>query len=85
MTQVIKLPEEQINKVRTFQEKMIQLMSKLGDIQVQKHNLDLLHAELIADYDVIKMEEKDLITELNEQYGAGKLNMKSGELTVFEK
>ena len=84
MAKVIKLPEEQVNKIRTFQEKMIKLMSKLGDIEVQRHNLDLLHAELIAEYDITKLEEKDLITALNTDYGAGKLNMKTGELTLFE-
>jgi len=84
MTKVIKLPDEQVDKIRTFQEKMIQLMSKLGDIQVQRHNLDLLYDELISEYDVIKVEEKNLITGLNTQYGAGRLNMKTGELTIFE-
>ncbi len=81
---VIKLPDEIVNKIKAFQEKMVTLMAKLGDIQVQRHNLDLLHSELIAEYDTNKLEETELIKEVNTKYGVGRLDMKTGELTIFE-
>jgi len=83
-SKVIKLPDDIINKIRTFQEKMVTLMAKLGDIQVQRHNLDLLQSELISEYDTNKLEETELIKEVNTKYGVGRLDMKTGELTVFE-
>jgi len=81
---VIKLPDEQVKQVKDFQEKMVILMNKLGDIQIQRHNLDLIHSDLIKEYETFKLEERGLIKQIEEKYGIGRLDMKTGQLTIFE-
>jgi len=82
---VIKLPDEIINKIKEFQERTMVLVSRLGDINLQQHNLQKAKEGLLNQYDTNIVEENNLIKEIETNYGLGSLDIKTGLLTKLKK
>lgn len=82
---VVKLPDEIINKIKEFQERTVVMVSRLGDIQLQQHNLQRAKEGLLAQYDLNITEENVLIKEIETKYGLGSLDIRTGELTKLKK
>lgn len=82
MNKVIKLPEERLKKLTDIRDKYYQVMTKLGDVDIQVHNLNKIKDELLKEYNIIQEEEKVVIDEIGKTYGFGKINLKTGELNI---
>jgi len=82
MTQVIKLPEEQVKQLNSIRDKYYQVMTKLGDADIQIYNLNKIKDELLKEYNTIQEEEKGVIDGIGKKYGFGKINLKTGELII---
>jgi len=72
-----KITEEQLKTANENQEKLIGLVNQIGMIETQKHGL--LH-------DVAEVNKKveKFKAELEEQYGAVSIDLKTGEYTEIE-
>ena len=72
-----KITEEQLKTANENQENLISLVNRIGVIETQKHGL--LH-------DVAEVNKKveEFKAELEEQYGAVSINLKTGEYTEIE-
>jgi hypothetical protein len=72
-----KITEEQLKTVNENQENLISLVNRIGVIETQKHGL--LH-------DVAEVNKKveEFKAELEEQYGAVSIDLKTGEYTEIE-
>ena len=72
-----KITEEQLKTANENQENLISLVNRIGVIETQKHGL--LH-------DVAEVNKKveEFKAELEEQYGAVSIDLKTGEYTEIE-
>ena len=69
-------------KIKSIQQKYMEIIGKLGDIELQKYNLDTLKVQILQEQDSLKQDEKKLMEEIGKTYGFGRLNITSGELDI---
>jgi hypothetical protein len=77
MSEVTKITEEQLKTASENQEKLIGLVNQIGMIETQKHAL--LHQ--VAD---VNKETEEFKAELEKEYGAISIDLKTGEYTDIE-
>jgi hypothetical protein len=90
MSEVKKLTQEEINSIKGLQSEYNKIVFELGSIESQlvfiKKQTELLETEktkIVIDMDTISKKEKTLIDDLQEKYGAGNINIETGEVTPF--
>jgi chromosome segregation ATPase len=90
MSEVKKLTQEEINSIKGLQSEYNKIVFELGSIESQlvfiKKQTELLETEktkIVVDMDIISKKEKTLIDDLQEKYGAGNINIETGEVTPF--
>jgi hypothetical protein len=90
MSEVKKLTQEEINSIKGLQSEYNKIVFELGSIESQlvfiKKQTELLETEkakIVVDMDTISKKEKTLIDDLQEKYGAGNINIETGEVTPF--
>lgn len=81
----IKLPDNEIAEIKMLQTKFQECIYKLGNLQVEKMELDKLVSEFIDNEKKLKEEwgslqkmEKSLLDKIVQTYGEGSLNMSDG-------
>jgi hypothetical protein len=90
MSEIKKLTQEEINSIKGLQSEYNKTIFELGSIESQlvfiKKQTELLETEkvkIVVDMDTISKKEKTLIDDLQEKYGAGNINIETGEITPF--
>ena len=90
MSEVKKLTQEEIDSIKGLQSDYNKVVFELGSIESQlvliKKQTDLLEAEkakIVGEMENVGKKEKTLIDNLQEKYGAGNINMETGEITPF--
>ena len=90
MSEVKKLTQEEIDSIKGLQSEYNKVVFELGSIESQlvfiRKQTELLEAEktkIVAEIDNVGKKEKTLIDGLQEKYGAGNINMETGEITPF--
>lgn len=73
----MKITEEQLNKLNEQQNKIAEVVTKIGLIEADKHALLHILAETNADIENFK-------SELEEQYGKVSIDLKTGEYTQIK-
>ena len=73
-----KIKEEQLNKIKTHQIQVTELLNKIGYFEAQKHSL--LHELNAVNSDVDSFKK-----ELEKEYGAVNINIEDGTYTEIEK
>lgn len=73
----MKITEEQLNKLNEQQNKIAEIVTKIGLIEADKHALLHILAETNADIENFK-------SELEEQYGKVSIDLKTGEYTQIK-
>ena len=88
MSEVKKLTQEEIDSIKSLQSEYNKVVFELGSIESQlvliKKQTELLETEktkIVSEMDNIGKKEKTLIDSLQEKYGAGNINMETGEIT----
>jgi len=86
MADQIKFTEEEMNKIKEVQKEYQQKTAMFGQLSFQKFQLErqvetAKTAELTLKKEIIDLEkqERTLVKELNEKYGAGTLDPQTGE------
>ena len=72
-----KITEEQLKTANENQEKLIGLVNQIGVIETQKH-------ALLHDVAEVNKTVEEFKAELEEQYGAVSIDLKTGEYTKIE-
>ena len=73
------LTQEEINKLKSFQETQTNLINKFGVIEYQFQMLAQQKQELISELDLYKQQEIQLGKVLQERYGDGTIDLEKGE------
>jgi hypothetical protein len=87
-TNKLKLPENEIAEIKMLQSKFQESIYKLGNLQIEKMELDRLVNEFIEKEKKLKEEwasiqtlERYLLDKIVQTYGEGNLNMSDGTFT----
>ena len=88
MSENKKLTQEEIDSIKTLQVQYNKVIFELGSIESQlvliKKQTEVLETEktkVVSDIDKIGESEKTLIDSLQTKYGAGNINIETGEIT----
>ena len=76
-----KIKEEQLQQINELKQKYNQIVFALGDLEIQKKDLEFQHENLLAEFAKNRQEEETLLTEIQKEYGDGNLDTTTGEFT----
>ena len=84
----VKFSDEDMNKIKEFQQKYVDIQMNFGRIEISKNrledqfeSLDEAHDKLVDDLNSTQTEERSFIAEVNEKYGDGVLDPQTGLFT----
>ena len=84
----VKLTDDEIKSIKAVQQGYQQLQTKIGSVDLRKHQLILQVeeaekqlVELEVNFTQMRNDEVELLKNLEEKYGQGNLDMVSGEFT----
>lgn len=90
-TNEIKIKQEELDKIKQLSIKYNDLIYNLGKLNLEKNflkkremALDSAIDEIIDSYEEFKKEEEILINSINNEYGAGNLNIETGIFTPIK-
>ena len=78
------LEKEEIEKLKTIQDKTQQLIFELGEIEMIKISLDDRRKQAESFLEDISIKEKELTDSLSEKYGTINVDPKTGEITKLD-
>jgi hypothetical protein len=81
MIKPTKLTEQELGQLQNFQEKSEILITKLGQLQFQKLQLEKNENLLKHQYEELIKEEINISTSLKDKYGEVNIDIKTGEIT----
>jgi chromosome segregation ATPase len=84
----LKLTQEEVTSIKELQSQYNKAVFELGSIEAQLHYLlsqtESLKTEkngILSDMNKIGEKEKELVDSLQEKYGAGNIDLETGEIT----
>ena len=88
MAEQTKFTDEELNEIQSIQDNYNDISIQFGQIEVQKilmqqqlETLEKSHEGLQSDYRKLQKVEKELSEKLNDKYGTGTLDIKTGIFT----
>ena len=85
------LTQEEIQKIKSFQEKYAQVTATLGQIRIEQmlvekqlNRLKELETTNLTSYSNIQAEESGFAKELETKYGVGEINIETGVFTPIQ-
>jgi conjugal transfer/entry exclusion protein len=88
MSEIKKLTQEELQSIKDLQVQYNKFVFELGSIEAQLQNVyqteSLLETEknnTLSDISKLNEKEKELISNLQEKYGTGNINIETGEIT----
>lgn len=82
MSEVKKLSEEELQQIKEIKQEYANLAMSLGEVELQKSNLEKEKSRLLNYQDQLGTKETDLAKQLTEKYGNGSINIETGEITM---
>jgi len=74
-----KLTQEELEKIQELQQKNQALISELGQIELVRLSVEQRRKNAEAFLETLRKEEEDLAKGLSDTYGAGSIDLQSGE------
>ena len=84
MSNQIKLSQEELQSLKSLQEKQNQLVVKFGQLEYEIQSLELQKETSIDQLNELKKEEKLIGDQLTQKYGNGSIDIESGFFTKLE-
>ena len=88
MSDAIKFTKEELDKIKEFQQKYLDVQMGFGQVEItkirlvtQQQSTDKFSEDLHNQFKTIQSEEKDFIDKINEKYGEGVLDPETGVFT----
>ena len=86
MSQNKKFTTEEVQEIKNLRQKSGELISKFGQVEMELILTNQKLTELndtkqahLEEYNLLQENEKELVTKLNKKYGAGTVDLQSGE------
>lgn len=79
-----KLTQEELDTIKSIQEKTNAVVSELGNLELTQLQLDARKEEIKSYYNDLKSEESKFGKELSEKYGNGTIDLEKGEFVPAE-
>jgi predicted nuclease with TOPRIM domain len=73
------LSQEELDKLKGLQNELNSLLLELGSIEAQKHEIHEFRLTVLKKLEDLKKQQNELGTALNTKYGAGTIDLASGE------
>jgi hypothetical protein len=90
MSETKKLTAEELQQISELQTQYNKFVFELGSIEAQLQSLlqqkSLIETEkdgILSDIKTLGIKEKEIVSSLQEKYGAGNINPQTGEITPF--
>lgn len=80
----VKLSQEELDKLQQLSDKGNSITMSLGQVEVNKAILEGQKTSLLEQLADLQKEQNDLGKELQDKYGAGNIDLSSGEFTKAE-
>ena len=87
-TKNIKFTQEELDSIKAIQVEYQNKSAQFGQLKIETllleqrlHGMHDLESNLKAEFETIQTQEKNLVSALNEKYGAGTLNPQTGEFS----
>lgn len=77
----IKLTSEELSQLQDLNNKVADIVTSLGQIEIQISLLQKNKESLLASFSQIQQDQDQLATELTQKYGDGTIDINSGEFT----
>jgi len=84
MNNKVKLSQEELQSLKSLQEKQNQLVVKFGQLEYEIQNLELQKETAIDQLSKLKEEEELIGNQLTQKYGNGSIDIESGYFTKLE-
>ena len=91
MADPVKFSEEELGNIKAVRDRYSELKSRLGDLKVQRilidsqyEALDNAEEQTQKEYKEALQSEQKLVTDLDNKYGRGNLDLTTGIFTPFE-
>lgn len=84
MNNQIKLSQEELQSLKSLQEKQNQLVVKFGQLEYEIQSLELQKETAIDQLNKLKKEEELIGNQLTQKYGNGSIDVESGFFTKLE-
>lgn len=79
-----KLTQEELDTIKSIQEKTNAVVSELGNLELTKLQLDARRKEIETFHNELKEEENKFGKELSDKYGNGTIDLEKGEFVPSE-
>lgn len=90
MENIKKLTTEEIDSIKNLQKQYNTHIFELGSVEAQLHlllaqtkSLEVEKNNILTDLNKIGEREKELVDSLQEKYGAGNIDLETGEISVL--
>jgi septation ring formation regulator EzrA len=80
----IQLAPEELSKLQDLNNKVADIITSLGQIEIQVSLLQENKKSLLDNFTQIQQDQDQLAKELTQKYGDGKINITTGEFTKAE-
>ena len=84
MSKTIKLEEKELEVLREYQNKQNNITFELGNVDIQKAILEGQRSQILEALATLQEESNKTGKELQEKYGDGNIDLKTGEFTIVE-
>ena len=78
MTEGIKFTDIELKELQTIQQKLSDVLVKLGQFELQRINLQNSKKKVEEEYSLLLLEQNELAKKLNDKYGPGVVDPKTG-------
>tara|TARA_R110000782_G_scaffold241353_1_gene327836 strand:+ start:311 stop:595 length:285 start_codon:yes stop_codon:yes gene_type:complete len=75
------LTSEELETLKEFQQKNATVANELGNLEVNKLQIEVRRKELLDYYNELKSDEVKFTKKFTTKYGAGSINIETGEFT----
>jgi superfamily II RNA helicase len=79
-----KLSEEEVAKLKSYQNDTNEIVGALGQIELQFELLEEKKEEILEKFKTLRTNQSALAKELTEKYGDGNLDLEKGEIIPVE-
>jgi predicted HicB family RNase H-like nuclease len=81
MSEVIKLSEETLSQLKSYQKSSNELVFALGQVDFQKAIVEGQRSEVLTQLADLQEEQDKVGKKLQKEYGEGNINLETGEFT----
>ena len=84
MSDVIKLSKEELEVLKSYQQRQNQITFNLGNVDIQKAILEGQRSAILENLADLQEESNKTAKEMQKKYGEGNVNLETGEFTLAE-